>query len=409
MASTANAPADPPVAADFPATLPLSLLAFHANVGPIYKASQAKYGAFADLQTVLEAVTPALLDQGLVLSQRLIPGPDGSTLLRTSLIHAPSGETLDSEWLIPNLDDLLGRVHALRQQVIERFPIDLPLAAAGALPFVMPPRSAAAAAADGAIEPANGNGSSRPALPAPSPDRPPGLRLDDQLKGLHTLLGQLGTTTNPLHSLGGVVTYCRRYQILSLLSLAAEDNDGEDSTQPPSHSRSAVPVPVPAPAQPQAESAGSRSRTRRSPKAGTEAPAPVPAPASAPAPPEVALDRQAAQPGAVQPQPMQKPAPQPAQPPVEQPSEPPAPQAPAAAIEPGGTVAAPSKLTAGQVEALIAEIRTLSAAQIPQVVAGFRHRFSIPATALVSDYIQTADHAVFLREQIAQLKQPVAL
>ena len=58
---------------DYPASLPLALLAFHRHVGPIRKQSEAKYGAFADLRTVLETITPSLLDQGLVLTQTLEP------------------------------------------------------------------------------------------------------------------------------------------------------------------------------------------------------------------------------------------------------------------------------------------------------------------------------------------------
>lgn len=347
----------------YPATLPLALLAFHRNVGPIYKASQAKYGAFADLQTVLDAVTPALLDQGLVLSQCIDTAADGAMVLRASLIHAPTGETLDSAWPIPNLQSLLDRVHELRQQTLDRFPLDLNLAAIGALPPTLPPRNAEA-------------GSELP----PPPPRQPGLRLDDQLKGLYTLLGQLGTTTNPLHALGGVITYTRRYQILSLLSLAAEDDDsnghaagqGREQAAPP-HQAQAQPAPPAAPAR--------RGRQR----SATAAPQATP------------------------------PAPQPAPQAAEHADQPPAPQQPAAPAPEQAAAAAPvqaalaERLATQEVQGLIAEIRTLSTEHIPQVVAAFRQRFAIPAGQMVSDYIQTAEHAAFIRQQIAAMQQPVAV
>ena len=99
--SSPAAPAAPPPATEqpaYPATLALSLLAFHRHVGPIFKGTDAKYGKFADLLTVLDAVTPPLLEQGLVLTQTLLAGPGDVTLLRTQLLHAPSGQELTSIW-----------------------------------------------------------------------------------------------------------------------------------------------------------------------------------------------------------------------------------------------------------------------------------------------------------------------
>ena len=57
----------------------------------------------------------------------------------------------------------------------------------------------------------------------------------------------------------------------------------------------------------------------------------------------------------------------------------------------------------GAVQALIAEIRTLPPAAIPQLVQAFRLQFGLPAEAMVSDYIRTSGHAAFIREQIASL------
>jgi hypothetical protein len=164
----ASAPQLPSTPQEFAASLPLALLAFHRQVGPIYKASQAKYGAFADLKTVLEAITPPLLDQGLVLTQTLHPAPEGGTSLRTTLTHAPTGAQIDSHWTIPALDQLLARVHELRTAVIERFPLDLQLAALGALPPLLTPRSEPTSTPGSAMEQdPQAQAATRPVLPPP--------------------------------------------------------------------------------------------------------------------------------------------------------------------------------------------------------------------------------------------------
>ena len=68
-----------------------ALIEFHKSVGPIRELSQAQYGAYADLQTVLAAVTPALFEQGLIISQTF---RDEHQLI-TTLAHV-SGETMES-------------------------------------------------------------------------------------------------------------------------------------------------------------------------------------------------------------------------------------------------------------------------------------------------------------------------
>jgi hypothetical protein len=335
----------------FPETLGLSLLAFHRTVCPIRKQSEAKYGAFADLHTVLEAVTPALLEQGLVLTQSMEPTADGGCLLRTELTHAPTGDKLTSACPIPTLQTLLLRVHELRQKVLERYPLDLQLAALGGIPLSLSRRQ------EGAEDP----------LPA-MPPREPGLRLDDQLKGAYTLLGQLGTTTNPLHSLGGTITYLRRYQVLSLLSLAPADDDGNGAALPssPAEHRGASATTQPAAAVP------ARGRGRRGAVPPPESVRPQPTPPPAAAAPAAQTD------------------PTPAPPPA------------AAASAPAAAPADP-KLTPAEVQGLIGEIRSLPTESIPHLVAAFRQRFQLPAEALVSDYISTFDHAAFIRQQVAQL------
>ena len=394
---------------DYPASLPLALLAFHRHVGPIRKQSEAKYGAFADLRTVLETITPSLLDQGLVLTQTLEPGAEGSCLLHTTLSHAPSGERLSSSCPIPTLEGLLEWVHALRSQVLQHFPLDLPLAAVGALPPVLPPRNPEAQAE---------------LSPAP---RQPGLRLDDQLRGLYTLLGQLGTTTNPLHALGGTITYLRRYQILALLCLAAEDNDGgegrhelgsqplQQSSMPTMQQSAADSGPNAATAASTAPRTTSRSRTTRGRSTQAAMPAhgqdqgaaashtPRPAPTPAPAVAAAVAPKADAQDGSA----LLAPAPD---------------AVPAASVNPADTAeqvataqtAATEQaqgehqdgakpLTAAEVQQLIAQIRSLPTETIPQLVTAFRDQFQLPVTALVSDYIRTWDHAVFIRQQVAQL------
>jgi len=68
-----------------------ALIEFHRNVGAIRELSEAQYGSYADLQTVLAAITPPLYDQGLVVSQTL----KGDNLI-TTLMHI-SGEQIESE------------------------------------------------------------------------------------------------------------------------------------------------------------------------------------------------------------------------------------------------------------------------------------------------------------------------
>ena len=355
----------------YPESLELALLAFHRTIGPIRKSSEAKYGKFADLNTVLEAVTPVLAEQGLLLTQTIAASDsNGSCLLITRLVHAPSGEEVSSSCPIPTLQELLDRVHQLRSQVLSSYPLDLQLAAIGALPPLLPTRN---------LEPTA-------ELPPP-PLRQPGLRMEDQLKGLYTLLGQLGTTTNPLHGFGGIITYLRRYQVLSLLSLAASDDDGESF----GGQGSAAQAPRTQTSQPPAQDGPepARSRARR-----TIAPTPQPTPP----PPSTAIPEN--------------------QPPTqeqrahEQPTEPvlqPAPQrAPQAA--PQAPASAPASDTSDQplsqseVQGLIALIRTLPTEKVPHLVARFREQFKLPGTALASDYIKTSAHALFIREQVDALK-----
>lgn len=434
---------------DYPATLPLALLAFHRHVGPIFKGTDAKYGKFADLRTVLDAVTPPLLEQGLVLTQTLTAGPTGAgpigadptradplgagavTLLRTQLLHAPSGQELSSDLALPTLDTLLARLHDLRLAALNGFPFDLQLAAAGSIPLVLPPKSPASAAT---APEANGNsvpgslthgalppGAMPPGAmpPGASHQRQPGLRLDDQIKGFYGLQQSLGTTSNPLHSIGGAVTYFRRYAILAILSLAAEDNDGADygdnderQSQPRSRSRNQVAGPqVAGPQVAGPQVAGPQTAS------SSQASAPKPSPArnrrtvntaAQSAGPQTAGPQTAPEPVASEPVASEPVAPEPvppgAVPPEPVPPEPVAPEP----VAPGAGAAAAVELSPTEIQGLINSIRALPNEQIPSLVNVFREQFQLPVAALVSDYIRTREHAAFIEQRIQQLT-PVAV
>lgn len=88
-----------------------ALAGFHAEVGPIHKQSDAQYGKYADLATVLAAVGPALSKHGLVVTQTFMPFEAGTTVLRTTLLHA-SGESINSDLLMPATDGARNALHA---------------------------------------------------------------------------------------------------------------------------------------------------------------------------------------------------------------------------------------------------------------------------------------------------------
>ncbi len=73
-----------------------ALCSFYKDVAVIRKDAKAQYGKFADLATVLTAVTPALAKNGLTCPQTFEPSADGSqTILITTLCHT-SGESIQS-------------------------------------------------------------------------------------------------------------------------------------------------------------------------------------------------------------------------------------------------------------------------------------------------------------------------
>lgn len=68
-----------------------ALCEFQRKVETIHKLSNAQYGLYADLQTVLQAITPALCECGLVITQTL----DGESLI--TVVHHISGEEIRSQ------------------------------------------------------------------------------------------------------------------------------------------------------------------------------------------------------------------------------------------------------------------------------------------------------------------------
>lgn len=87
-------PAPIPQPPDSPLTA--ALVQFHQDVATIHETSQAQYGSYADLSTVLSTVLPALSKNRIRLSQTFQPWGDDGTgmLLVTSLKHISGEEEL---------------------------------------------------------------------------------------------------------------------------------------------------------------------------------------------------------------------------------------------------------------------------------------------------------------------------
>lgn len=88
-----------------------ALAGFHADVGPIHKTSDAQYGKYADLATVLSTIGPVLSKHGLVVTQTFMPFEAGTTVLRTTLLHS-SGEAINSDLLMPPTEGARNALHA---------------------------------------------------------------------------------------------------------------------------------------------------------------------------------------------------------------------------------------------------------------------------------------------------------
>lgn len=88
-----------------------ALAAFHQTVGTIEKSARAQYGNFADLSTVLSAITPALSKHGLALVQTF-EVQDDQDILVTALYHT-SGELIDSRVRLVRVEGAGGRQNPL--------------------------------------------------------------------------------------------------------------------------------------------------------------------------------------------------------------------------------------------------------------------------------------------------------
>ena len=78
-----------------------ALLAVQQELKPVRK-DRSGYGyKYADLSSVLDAITELLNKHGVVVLQPTAAGPDGHATVRTILLHAESGEQLDSVISVP--------------------------------------------------------------------------------------------------------------------------------------------------------------------------------------------------------------------------------------------------------------------------------------------------------------------
>jgi len=88
-----------------------ALAAFHKDCQSIEEKSKAQFGAFADLSTVLSAVTPALSKHGLALVQTFDTEGDDDILV-TTLYHT-SGRHIFSRARLPRVEGAGGRQNPL--------------------------------------------------------------------------------------------------------------------------------------------------------------------------------------------------------------------------------------------------------------------------------------------------------
>lgn len=77
-----------------------SLAAFQQEVKVIHKGTQGYGYSYADLPKIFEEINPLLQKHGLGFTQ-MINSQDGLNYLKTVIFHIESGETIDSNTLIP--------------------------------------------------------------------------------------------------------------------------------------------------------------------------------------------------------------------------------------------------------------------------------------------------------------------
>jgi len=80
-----------------------SLADFQQEVPVIHKATQGYGYTYADLPKILEVINPLLKKHGLGFTQ-LLNSKEGQNYLSTILFHVESGESLESNTLIPQIE-----------------------------------------------------------------------------------------------------------------------------------------------------------------------------------------------------------------------------------------------------------------------------------------------------------------
>ena len=79
-----------------------ALAAFQQEVKPIFKGTKGYGYSYADLPTIFDKINPLLEKHGLGFTQ-LINTHEEDNYLNTIIFHVESGETLESNTLIPQL------------------------------------------------------------------------------------------------------------------------------------------------------------------------------------------------------------------------------------------------------------------------------------------------------------------
>lgn len=88
-----------------------ALLAFQKDAPRLHKAAESQIGTrrykYLDLTDAMEAIRPALNDQGVIVTQSLaFDAAVGLRTLDTSLVHAETGEKMQSWLVLPPTDDM---------------------------------------------------------------------------------------------------------------------------------------------------------------------------------------------------------------------------------------------------------------------------------------------------------------
>ena len=80
-----------------------ALAAFQQEVKPIFKGTKGYGYSYADLPTIFDKINPLLEKHGLGFTQ-LINTHEEDNYLNTIIFHVESGETLESNTLIPQVN-----------------------------------------------------------------------------------------------------------------------------------------------------------------------------------------------------------------------------------------------------------------------------------------------------------------